>query len=148
MTTTTILLLLLFMSLLLLLIVFTKSCPQLILLQNLCVTAAHCPIREILEKEKKVSTSSLYYYYHHHQFKSSMKQSCRNNQVGLFNFLSWVALVFECSQMNANWQNLSTCIRPFHYLLVTQLKLQNQNILKHLSNKPTTLFGGRNKHLH
>lgn len=22
--------------------------------QNLCVTAAHCPIREILEKEKKV----------------------------------------------------------------------------------------------
>lgn len=24
-------------------------------LQNLCVTAAHCPIREILEKEKKVS---------------------------------------------------------------------------------------------
>jgi len=24
-------------------------------LQNLCVTAAHCPIREILDKEKKVS---------------------------------------------------------------------------------------------
>ena len=25
-----------------------------LLLQNLCVTAAHCPIKEILEKEKKV----------------------------------------------------------------------------------------------
>lgn len=26
--------------------------------QNLCVSAAHCPIREILEKEKKVSRLS------------------------------------------------------------------------------------------
>jgi len=25
------------------------------ILQNLCITAAHCPIREILEREKKVS---------------------------------------------------------------------------------------------
>lgn len=32
---------------------FLSSC-SLNLLQNLCVTAAHCPIREILEKEKKV----------------------------------------------------------------------------------------------
>jgi ATP-dependent Zn protease len=33
-------------------------------LKNLCVTAAHCPIREILEKEKKVgyfSTSMCYF---------------------------------------------------------------------------------------
>lgn len=28
--------------------------------QNLCVTAAHCPIREILEKEKKVHLLSSY----------------------------------------------------------------------------------------
>lgn len=28
------------------------------ILQNLCITAAHCPIREILEREKKVSLHS------------------------------------------------------------------------------------------
>lgn len=31
-----------------------SSNPPSLSLQNLCVTAAHCPIREILEKEKKV----------------------------------------------------------------------------------------------
>lgn len=49
----------------LLVIVFPKSCTHLMLLQNLSVTAAHCPIREILEKEKKVCTSSPY---HHHPY--------------------------------------------------------------------------------
>ena len=34
---------------------FNFSCFS--MLQNLCVTAAHRPIREILEKEKKVSLS-------------------------------------------------------------------------------------------
>ena len=30
------------------------SCSSAIIFQNLCVTAAHLPIRELLEKEKKV----------------------------------------------------------------------------------------------
>jgi hypothetical protein len=50
------------------------------LLQNLCVTAAHCPIREILEKEKKVSSYIIFLVevsmISHHCFVLAVLEDC------------------------------------------------------------------------